>query len=176
MLGRGTSDDEGGEREMNLGRLRRRRGGVIDRRGQGGFGGGGGFPLGGTRTGGAGLPLPGGAGGLVAVIVLVVLVVVIGRTLLSGGGGLGDALDPFGSSAAVAPGSAEPQADPDDAAGAFIDAVADDIQLTWIDLFERAGLRYEPTSVVLFDGRTSTACGPASSAVGPFYCPADRLV
>ena len=109
-------------------------------------------------------------------IVLVVVVVVIGRTLLSGGGGLGDALDPFDSSAAVAPGSADPQADPDDAAGAFVDAVADDIQVTWIDLFERAGLRYEPTSVVLFDGRTSTACGPASSAVGPFYCPADRLV
>src|SRR5690606_20383494 len=35
---------------------------------------------------------------------------------------------------------------------------------------------YEPTSLVLFEGAVSTGgCGRATSAVGPFYCPADRL-
>lgn len=36
--------------------------------------------------------------------------------------------------------------------------------------------RYEPTNVTLFSGQVQTACGQASSAVGPFYCPADQLI
>jgi predicted metalloprotease len=147
---------------MRLKRLRRRRGGVIDRRGQGGFGGFGGGPisLGGGVTGGG---------------IVIVLLVLGAMWLFGGGGSFGDALDPFGD-AGVAQGDGETQVDPDDRMGDFVDAVLDDIQVTWIDLFERADLRYEPTSVVLFDGGTQSGCGQASSETGPFYCPADRRI
>jgi predicted metalloprotease len=35
---------------------------------------------------------------------------------------------------------------------------------------------YDPARTRFFDGGVSTACGNATSAVGPFYCPADRYV
>lgn len=46
----------------------------------------------------------------------------------------------------------------------------------WGDLFQRAGKRYEPPGMVLFTAQVDTGCGTAPSAVGPFYCPADRTV
>jgi len=58
----------------------------------------------------------------------------------------------------------------------FVDAVADDVQTAWTQIFAAAGKTYQPTQVVLFTSRTSTGCGPASSETGPFYCPADSLV
>src|SRR5579859_3291805 len=44
----------------------------------------------------------------------------------------------------------------------------------WGELFRRAGERYEPPRMVLFRRQVETGCGVAPSAVGPFYCPADR--
>jgi hypothetical protein len=38
------------------------------------------------------------------------------------------------------------------------------------------GRTYEEPNLVLFSGSVSSACGLASAAVGPFYCPADRNV
>jgi predicted metalloprotease len=155
---------------MRFKKLRRREGGIVDRRGRssGGLGG---------ISGGGGLPFPVGAGGL-SLGSLILLVVVIGAFWLCGGGGspFGDALSPFQDAGTVDAGSNEPQVDPEDPTGAFVDAVLDDVQVTWIDLFERAGKTYQPTSVVLFTGSTRSACGTASQATGPFYCPADRLV
>lgn len=147
---------------MKLRRMRRRPGGVIDRRGAGSSAGFGGLPL----SLGGGLS----AGGL-----LVVLLVVGAMCVLGGDSPLGDVLDPFGDAGTVGAASG-PQPDPDDPTGKFVDSVTDDIQTAWTDLFERAGLTYEPTSVVLFTGQTQTACGVGSSSTGPFYCPADRLV
>jgi predicted metalloprotease len=46
----------------------------------------------------------------------------------------------------------------------------------WGDLFRKAGERYEPPRMVLFSERVATGCGVAPSAVGPFYCPADKTV
>jgi predicted metalloprotease len=159
---------------VKLTKLRRRGGGVIDRRGEssGGLGG-----LGFPSTGGGGFPFPIGAGGL-SIGTIVLLVVVIGAFWLCGGGGspLGDALSPFGDAGTVGASRNDTQVDPQDTVGAFVDAVGDDVQVTWTDLFERAGKTYEPTSIVLFTGSTQSACGTASRATGPFYCPADRLV
>ncbi|MCI0637391.1 MAG: neutral zinc metallopeptidase [Actinobacteria bacterium] len=143
--------------------MRRRPGGVIDRRGAGSSGGFGGLPL----SLGGGLS----AGGLLVVLL------VVGALWLFGGqdSPLGDVLDPFGDAGTVGAATG-PQPDPDDPIGTFVDSVNDDIQTAWTDLFARAGLTYEPTSVVLFTGQTQTACGVGSSSTGPFYCPADRLV
>ena len=50
------------------------------------------------------------------------------------------------------------------------------VQAYWNEAFSSAGQRYEPSDTVLFTDVTSTGCGNASSASGPFYCPTDRLV
>jgi uncharacterized protein len=159
---------------MKLGRLRRRSGGVIDRRGQGmTFGGGRGFG-GGGYTGRGGFPIPiGGGMGIGAVILILVLLFVV-PNLLGGGVDPGGATAPFGQEGPVQPGGTS--VDPSDPMGQFVDAVTDDVQTTWEDIFQRSGTTYEDTSVVLYDGATNTGCGQANSDVGPFYCPADRLV
>jgi predicted metalloprotease len=46
----------------------------------------------------------------------------------------------------------------------------------WGEQFRNAGERYEPPKMVLFSRKVDTGCGSAPSAVGPFYCPADRTV
>jgi uncharacterized protein len=46
----------------------------------------------------------------------------------------------------------------------------------WDEQFRKAGKRYEPPHMVLFSERVETGCGVAPSAVGPFYCPADKTV
>ena len=51
-----------------------------------------------------------------------------------------------------------------------------DTEDTWKAIFERSGLDYEEPVLVLFSGSVQSACGMASAAVGPFYCPADHKV
>lgn len=50
------------------------------------------------------------------------------------------------------------------------------IQAYWTDEFDRQGSKYVPAKTVLFTGSTQAACGSASAATGPFYCPADQQV
>jgi predicted metalloprotease len=46
----------------------------------------------------------------------------------------------------------------------------------WQDQFQKANQRYEAPHMVLFETQVETGCGVAPSAVGPFYCPADKTV
>ncbi len=50
------------------------------------------------------------------------------------------------------------------------------VQTYWTGEFTASGLQYQPVDTVLFSGATQSACGTATSASGPFYCPADKLV
>ena len=50
------------------------------------------------------------------------------------------------------------------------------IQSFWTDEFDSRGSQYTPAQTVLFTGATQAACGSASSAMGPFYCPSDQKV
>jgi predicted metalloprotease len=50
------------------------------------------------------------------------------------------------------------------------------IQSFWSDEFARRGSEYVEADTVLFTGSTEAACGSASSAMGPFYCPRDQKV
>lgn len=137
--------------------------------GLGGLGGGGGIPI----------PIPGGragAGGLGGIILILVLVV--GSQLLggSGAGGLGDLLNQFGVQAPAAQPGSTFIAEGDDQAQ-FVNAVTNDVQAFWQDAFQGAGKAYDPTVTVVFSDFTQTdGCGSASSATGPFYCPADEKV
>lgn len=58
----------------------------------------------------------------------------------------------------------------------FVAVVLADTEQTWQKIFGAAGSRYEEPVLVLFSQRVASACGTASSALGPFYCPADRKV
>ncbi|MGW2597505.1 KPN_02809 family neutral zinc metallopeptidase [Streptomyces klenkii] len=55
-------------------------------------------------------------------------------------------------------------------------AVVNSAQSFWSQEFARRSGTYTPASTVFFTGQVRTACGNASSAVGPFYCPGDRKV
>ena len=134
---------------------------VQDRRGRG--------------AGLGGLPLPGGmvagGGGILGVIVLVAVLLMSRGVDLGGGSGAelpitGD--DPTSDLAA----ECRTGADANQRADCRIVAVVNSVQEHWSDTVEG----YEPTDTVFFDGSVSTGCGTASAAVGPFYCPADRLV
>jgi predicted metalloprotease len=130
---------------------------ITDRRGMG-------------RGGGALL----GGGGAIGIIVL------IAYTLLGGNpNDLGPLLEP---GAVVGPGSSAIASDCKTGADANarddcrILGYVNSIQKYWTGEFSASGETYEPVDTVLFSGATSSGCGTASSATGPFYCPTDQMV
>lgn len=58
----------------------------------------------------------------------------------------------------------------------FIAVVLADTEETWGRVFSAAGRQYRQPVLVLFEDSVRSACGSASSASGPFYCPADQKV
>lgn len=109
------------------------------------------------------------AGGGLGTIVLVLIVLLLGgdpRALLQnmpqGGGGNAPTQ------------STQPPGNDD--AKQFIAVVLAETEETWTRIFREAGSEYRPPTLVLFSDAVQSACGYASSAVGPFYCPADSKV
>ena len=64
----------------------------------------------------------------------------------------------------------------DDAEKSFVSVVLADTEDVWGTVFEQLWRTYTKPKLVLYDGRVQSACGLASSAVGPFYCPGDQQV
>ena len=58
----------------------------------------------------------------------------------------------------------------------FVSVVLADTEDTWGAIFRQSGYEYEEPNLVLFSGQVNSACGMASAAMGPFYCPADKKV
>ncbi|HEY8001428.1 MAG TPA: neutral zinc metallopeptidase, partial [Solirubrobacterales bacterium] len=59
----------------------------------------------------------------------------------------------------------------------FSTFVFNDTQQTWAEIFKQEGAGYEPATLYLYANAVRTdGCGSATSAVGPFYCPADQRV
>ncbi|WP_066320382.1 neutral zinc metallopeptidase [Bacillus sp. FJAT-29814] len=56
----------------------------------------------------------------------------------------------------------------------FVSVVLADTEDVWSEQFKKRGLDYENPKLVLYSGSVQSACGSASSAVGPFYCPGDH--
>jgi predicted metalloprotease len=143
---------------------------VEDRRGEWGRSGGlGGLRMGGLGGGGIPLPVGGGIGGIVLVVIIFVVI-----NLLSGSG-LGGALGGLGGGTG-GQGGAAASLDPADDEAQFINAVTVDIQTFWEERFAAANKTYPVTVTVLFSDQTQSGCGMASSATGPFYCPADQKI
>lgn len=69
-----------------------------------------------------------------------------------------------------------PRTQADSDMDAFISTVLADTEDVWTPIFAKAGSQYIPPKLVLFKGQVQSACGMASSASGPFYCPADQKV
>jgi predicted metalloprotease len=116
-----------------------------------------------STGGGGGLKL--GAGGIViAIIAYFVGGPELVMSLFSGAGA------PTQSEAPVAPGS------PQDEGGQFVSRVLGDTEDTWAAIFQQAGRQYPAPTLALFEQGINTACGSATSAAGPFYCPADQQV
>lgn len=65
---------------------------------------------------------------------------------------------------------------PQDAEGKFVSGVLESTESVWTAQFKAMGQEYEQPVLTLFDNSVQSACGNASSAVGPFYCPADHRV
>ena len=132
---------------------------VEDRRGEDFGGGGGGFGFGGRSIGLGGIVVALVASYLFGVNPLTVL------NLLSGGGGQ------------VTTQRSTPSHPPaNDTKTRFVRTVLADTEDVWTKLFAERNGTYAKPVLVLFSGRTPTACGTGESATGPFYCPADRKV
>ena len=111
-----------------------------------------------------------GLGGIVLVLAVSFLTGTNPIQILNMVGGIQDGAVP---SAVESPYPTQP---PQDQLGKFASVVLADTEDTWRVLFSQKGRSYEEPRLVLFTGAVHSACGAASSAVGPFYCPGDHKV
>ncbi|MFC4211713.1 neutral zinc metallopeptidase [Pedobacter lithocola] len=114
------------------------------------------------RGGGGKTILGGGVG-----IIIVVLGLIFGKDLT----GLVGQLPQGAGTTEVKQGV--PENDPQ---AQFVSGVLESTEQVWDKEFEAMGRTYEHPKMVLFSDGVQTACGSASSAVGPFYCPGDHKV
>jgi hypothetical protein len=132
----------------------RRSDNVEDDRGSGGIG---------RRGAGIGL-------GTIAVVIIGYFLGVNPQTLLSLLNGDQQGVDAGAPAPAPVTGaSTDPQVD-------FVRAVLGETEDIWGAYFKDRGKTYVPPKLVLFSGQVSSACGLASAASGPFYCPGDQRV
>ena len=124
---------------------------VEDQRGSGGMGRGTGIGL-----------------GTIAIVVIGYFMGVNPSTLLS--------LLNGDSQTVSAPQPANSAADANDPQVIFVKKILASTEDVWGAYFQKMGKQYTRPHLVLFSNRVSSACGLASSAAGPFYCPGDQRV
>ncbi|MCB6176980.1 neutral zinc metallopeptidase [Rhodobacter sp. Har01] len=118
------------------------------------------------RTSGGRTASIGGAGAVI--VFLIAMFLGVDPSKLLGPGGL-----------EIGTGSGEPVelTEADVQAGEFVSVTLADTEEIWTKVFaEQLNARYTPAVLVLFKDHTPSACGGASEATGPFYCPADKKV
>lgn len=133
------------------------------------------------RRGGAQLPVRRGGLGIGGIIAVVLIGWMLGINPIDM---LGLLSQPQGS----APSTSAPASIPGEAAGPgasanandpqrdFVARILGDTEDVWGAVFQQNGQTYPAPTLVLFSGAVQSACGQATSAVGPFYCPGDRQV
>ena len=70
----------------------------------------------------------------------------------------------------------DPARDPDAALKSEMRKILAKTEDNWGQMFNQMGRQYQKPTLVLYSGRTSTACGAGEAAMGPFYCPGDQKV
>jgi len=122
-------------------------------------------------SGGGGMRFGRGGGlGLGGIIVVLIIGLIFGKNpleLLQLFGGI-DVGGPTVQQETAAPASTEETE--------FVRAVLGSTEDVWGAIFQASGQQYPAPKLVLFSGGVQSACGAASSAMGPFYCPGDRQV
>jgi uncharacterized protein len=156
-----------------LWRGRRQSDNIEDARGESGGGTPGGF---GRNSGPLRIPIGGraGGGGITGIIILVILFFALRAC----------GIDPMqilnGGDQSVTPGGggtvSETSPPASDEMKQFVATVLAETEDTWNGIFQAQGLKYEEPTLKLFSGSIESACGMASAASGPFYCPGDRKV
>ncbi|MDQ2065638.1 neutral zinc metallopeptidase [Xinfangfangia sp. CPCC 101601] len=120
--------------------------------------------VGGGGAGGRGLQI--GGGGAV-IVFLIAMFLGVDPSMLLGP----DGMQQSGSGAPVELTEADQQA------GEFVAVTLADTEEIWANIFrDQLNRDYNQTTLVLFKDQTRSACGGASEATGPFYCPADKRV
>lgn len=153
-------------------RGRRQSQNIEDSRGSSGTGG---LGSGMGRPGGFRIPVGRGAtgGGISSIVILVIVFFVLKflgvdpTELLSGASGP-DSRPGTQVSEGASPANDEMKQ--------FVATVLAETEDVWNGIFQAEGLTYEEPTLHLFSGYVQSACGQASSASGPFYCPGDRKV
>ncbi len=141
-------------------RGRRESSNIEDRRGSGG---------GGLGGGGMRIPIRAGGGGIGLIILLGILWIGFGINPLSVIG-MDDGGPQTQQTASRGPGVDGTADETDD----FVAVVLGDTEDVWNRRFQDMGRQYREPTLVLFTDRVASACGNASSASGPFYCPNDQ--
>lgn len=126
----------------------------------------------GRRTGGSrGMQVGGGLSGGALILVLII-------TLLTGGNPL--SFLGLGGEGVAAPdnntGGSYQETPEEKERREFLSVVLAETEDTWTGIFEDMGRTYNPATLTIFSGSVQSACGTASSAVGPFYCGLDKNV
>jgi len=120
------------------------------------------------RRGRGGAPkLLGGGLGTIAVILLAMYFGVDPTPLLEGIQSSGQV-----SSTGTRPGAEDLKNDP---LADMVSVVVADTEDVWSEIFAANGQRYEAPTLVMFTGATRSACGLGQAAMGPFYCPLDKM-
>lgn len=117
-----------------------------------------------VRSSGGGKMIGGGIGGIIIAGILWLVFGVNPMTALQ-----------TGQVVAGGGNSTEPATD-DDRDTRFVKVVLGDTERVWHQVFTEGGQTYKEPLLVLFNGQVSSACGSATSATGPFYCPGDQTV
>jgi uncharacterized protein len=129
---------------------------------------------------GGGLAI-GGAGGTIGIIIAVV-VLLLGGNPLSTSGGLGGGLNNLqdqttqGNGDSTLSQDCQTGADTTAREDCRVVAYVNSIQKYWTSEFSNRGQQYTPVKTTFFTDQIQTACGPATSDSGPFYCPGDKRV
>ncbi|WP_440708889.1 KPN_02809 family neutral zinc metallopeptidase [Herbiconiux sp. YIM B11900] len=129
------------------------------------------------RTGGRGRTAAIGGGGAIVVVGLVLLSQLVGVDLTGFAGLVGGGSDSGSSSQSETALDCQTGADANANVECLMVGAANSLDAYWVTTAPALGVNYHsPDDFVLFDQQTSTGCGQASSATGPFYCPPDETI